>query len=102
LLRWHAHLVARRWTHPRRQPGRQPTPQPIRALVLRMAEENPTCGYRRIHGELVGLGHRVAASTVWKILTTAGIDPAPLRSGPTWRQFLAAQAHTGIPQLMGT
>ena len=56
-------------------------------------ERTPSWGYRRIHGELVGLGHPVAASTVWKILTTAGIDPAPLRSGPTWRQFLTAQAH---------
>jgi putative transposase len=92
LLRWHAHLVARRWTQ--RQPGRPPTPQPIRALVLRMAQENSTWGYRRIHGELVGLGHHVAASTVWTILKTAGIDPAPQRSGPTWRQFLSAQAHT--------
>src|SRR5688500_18286250 len=54
LLRWHAHLVARRWTHPRRQPGRPPTPQPIRALVVRMARENLTWGYRRIQGELVG------------------------------------------------
>jgi putative transposase len=92
LLRWHAHLVARRWTYPRRQPGRPPTPHPIRALVLRMARENQTWGYRRIHGELVGLGHQVAASTIWKILKTAGIDPAPQRSGPTWKQFLAAQA----------
>jgi putative transposase len=92
LLRWHAHLVARHWTYPRRQQGRPPTPQPIRALVLQMAGENPTWGYRRIQGELLGLGHRVAASTVWRILKAAGIDPAPRRSGPTWRQFLTAQA----------
>jgi hypothetical protein len=52
-------------------------------LVLQMAGENPTWGYRRIHGEMVGLGHRITASTVWTILKTAGIDPAPLRSGPT-------------------
>jgi putative transposase len=93
LLRWHARLVARRWTYPRRQPGRPPTPQLIRALVLRMARENPTWGYRRVQGELIGLGHRIAASTVWKILKAADIDPAPLRTGPTWRQFLTAQAH---------
>src|SRR5215213_8313339 len=92
LLRWHAQLVANRWTYPRRRPGRPPTPQPIRALVLRMARENPRWGYRRIQGELIGLGHSVAASTVWKILKSAGLDPAPRRSGPTWRQFLSAQA----------
>jgi hypothetical protein len=79
LLRWHAKLVAGRWTYPRRQPGRPPTPQPIRALVLRMARENPTWGYRRIQGELVGLGHRIAASIVWKVLKAA---LTPLRSGP--------------------
>ena len=66
LLRWHAQFVARRWTYPRRRPGRPPTPPPIRALVLRMARENPRWGYRRIQGELIGLGHSVAASTVWK------------------------------------
>jgi putative transposase len=92
LVRWHAHLVARRWTYTRRQPGRPPVAQPVRALVLRMARENPKWGYRRIQGELVGLGHSIAASTVWTILKKAGLDPAPRRSGPTWRQFLAAQA----------
>jgi len=93
LLRWHAQLVARRWTYPHRSPGRPPTAPPIRALVLRMARENPRWGDRRIQGELVGLGHRVAASTVWKILKDAGLDPALRRSGPTWRQFLSAQAN---------
>jgi len=93
LLRWHAQLVARRWTYPHRRPGRPPTAAPIRALVLRMARENPRWGYRRIQGELIGLGHPVAASTVWKILQDAGLDPAPRPSDPTWRQFLAAQAH---------
>ena len=93
LLRWHASLVSRRWTYPHRRPSRPPTAAPIRALVLQMARENPRWGYRRIQGELVGLGHPVAASTIWKILKKAGLDPAPRRSGPTWRQFLSAQAH---------
>jgi putative transposase len=82
LLRWHAQLIARRWPYPRRRPGRPSIPPPIRALVLRMARENPRWGYRRIQGELIGLGHPVAASTVWKILKSAGLNPAPRRSGP--------------------
>jgi putative transposase len=97
LLRWHARLVARRWSYQRRQPGRAPVAQSIRALVLRMARENPRWGYRRIQGELVGLGHPIAASTVWTILKKAGLDPAPRRSGPTWRQFLTAQARLSSP-----
>ena len=64
----------------------------IKALVLRLARENPGWGYRRIHGELAGLGVKVAASTVWEILKADGIDPAPRRTGPTWRQFLRSQA----------
>jgi putative transposase len=94
LLRWHAQLIARHWTYPPRRPGRPPTPPPIRALILQLVRENARWGYRRIQGELIGLGYTVAASTVWKILKDAGLDPAPRRAGPTWSQFLRAQAHT--------
>jgi putative transposase len=94
LLRWHASLVRRKWTYPRRVPGRPRTASAIRELVLEMARENPGWGYRRIHGELAGLGHKVAPSTVWQILKDAGIDPAPTRCGQSWRAFLEAQAKT--------
>ena len=92
LLRWHRKLVARKWTYPKRRPGRPPIRTEIRALVLRLARENPTWGHRRVQGELLRLGYRVAPSTVWTILTAAGVDPAPRRGGPTWTQLLTAQA----------
>jgi putative transposase len=92
LMRWHRVLVSRYWTKPHRPPGRPSRSQELRSLILRMAAENPTWGYRRIHGELMQLGHRVAPSTVWLLLKRAGVDPAPRRAGLTWRQFLSAQA----------
>jgi putative transposase len=94
VLRWHAGLARRRWAYPRRTPGRPRTSPTIRALVLEMARDNPTWGYRRIQGELTGLGYKVAPSTVWQILQGAGAGPAPERSGRAWRAFLAAQATT--------
>jgi putative transposase len=94
LLRWHANLVRRCWAYPRRNPGRPRTAQALRALVLEMARDNPSWGYRRIHGELTGLGYKIAPSTVWQILKDAGIDPAPRRAWQTWREFLAGQAKT--------
>jgi putative transposase len=94
LLRWHAGLVRRHWAYPRRAPGRPRTPLAMRALVLEMARDNPGWGYRRIQGELAGLGYMVAPSTVWQILKDAGIDPAPRRAGQGWRAFLAGQAKT--------
>ena len=93
LLAWHRRLVARKWNYAsRRRPGRPPTAAAIRKLVICMATDNPTWGHRRVQGELVKLGHPIAASTVWQILHDAGIGPAPRRAGPTWQQFLTAQA----------
>jgi putative transposase len=94
LLRWHADLVKRRWTYQRRTPGRPRTGPTIRRLVLEMARDNPTWGYRRICGELMGLGYKIAPSTIWEILKAAGIGPAPQRVAASWRQFLSAQAKT--------
>jgi putative transposase len=92
VLRWHADLVKRRWTFPRRRPGRPPIQPSVRSAILRMARENPHWGYRRIARELAGLGRDVGASTVWAILQRAGIDPCPRRRDPTWAEFLRAQA----------
>jgi putative transposase len=93
LLAWHHKLTVRKYdTRWQRKPGRPPTVPSIARLVVRLAKENPLWGPRRIHGELTKLGVTVAPSTVWEILRAAGIDPAPRRSGPTWLQFLTAQA----------
>src|SRR5712691_7326219 len=95
ILRWHRDIVRRRWSagFKRGRTGRPATRRNIKALALRLARENPEWGYRRIHGELAGLGVKVAASTVWEILKASGIAPASLRrTGPTWRQFLRSQA----------
>jgi transposase len=94
ILRWHRDIVRRRWATRSMcgKTGRPATRRNIRALVLRLARENPGWGYRRIHGELAGLGVEIAASTAWEILKNAGIDPAPRRTDPTWPQFLRSQA----------
>ena len=95
LLSWHRRLVTRKGDYTRRRrPGRPPTAAAIRKLVIRIATDNPTWGHRRVQGELVKLGHPIAASTAGQILHDAGIDPAPHRSGPTWKQFLTAQARS--------
>jgi transposase len=98
VLRWHRDLITRRHaaiSRPKRA-GRPPTVRSIRVLVLRLARENNSWGYRRIHGELLVLGIKVAASTVWEILRKAGIDPAPQRTSQNWAAFLRSQAHALI------
>jgi transposase InsO family protein len=95
LLRWHRILVAKRWTDPRRV-GRPPIRREIRALVLRLARENPRWGYQRIVGELKGLGMTVSATTVRTWLRKEGLGPAGTRGGMTWRAFLRANRRSRL------
>ena len=94
ILQWHRGIVRRRWARRsgRGRSGRPPVRRKVRSVVLRLARENESWGYRRIHGELAGLGITMAPSTVWQILKSAGIDPAPRRDGPGWPEFLRSQA----------
>jgi len=92
LLRWHRELVRRRWSYERRRPGRPPLPAQTRQLILRLAAENPSWGDKRIHGEPIGLGIPLAASSVWKLLHRHGIEPAPRRASLSWRELLRQQA----------
>src|SRR5271169_4090093 len=94
ILRWQRDIVRRRRAQLSRRgrSGRPATHRKVRSVVLRLARENESWGYRRIHGELAGLGITVAPSTVWEILKNAGIDPAPRRDGPGWAEFLRSQA----------
>lgn len=93
LLAGHRQLIDRKWTYlQHRCPGRPSTAPTVMQLILRLAKEKHIGGHRRIQGELARLGYPIAPSTVWEILNAAGIDPAPRRSGATWRQFLTTQA----------
>jgi putative transposase len=91
LLRWHRDLVRGRWTYAH-GPGRPSIPAGTVSIILRLARENPAWGYRRIQGELARMGVVLAPSSVWAILRRNGVEPSPMRSGPTWAEFLASQA----------
>jgi transposase InsO family protein len=92
LLRWHRALVRRKWRQPAARRGRPPPPAEVRELVLRLARENPRWGDRRICGELAKLGFDVSPTSIRRLLARAGLEPAPRRGGPSWREFLRAQA----------
>ena len=91
LLRWHRDLVRRKWTYAHRS-GRRSIPAGTVEIILRLARENPSWGYRRIQGELARLGAALAPSSVWAILRRHDIDPSPMRTGPSWKEFLERQA----------
>ena len=92
ILGWHRSLVKKRWTYPHRRPGRPALPDETVELILRLARENPRWGYLRIVGELKRIGVSVSKTSVAAVLRRHGLPPAPRRAGPTWSEFLSAQA----------
>jgi putative transposase len=92
LLRWHQALVRRKWRQSGRRAGRPPLAAEIREVVLRLARENPRWGHRRICGKLRKLGLIMSPTSVRRLLVQAGLEPEPRRNGPSWREFLRAQA----------
>jgi putative transposase len=96
VLGWHRALVRRKWAAYRRRPrrGRPLISAECRQLIVRMARENPRWGYFRIRGELLKVGHQVAATTIRSVLLAAGVPPSGRRSQLTWKQFLTAHAET--------
>jgi hypothetical protein len=94
LRRWHRALLLGDRRTGRRRVGRRPLATETRSLIERFARENPSWGYMRIQGELKGLAISVSATTVANVLRNAGLGPAPRRIGPSWREFLRAQAES--------
>ena len=99
LLRWHQALVRRKWRQPVGRRGRPSLPAEVRELVLRLARENPRWGHRRICGELVKLGFRVSATSIRRLLAQAKLEPAPRRSGPSWREFCTRRLRASSPAI---
>lgn len=92
LLAWHRKMVRRRWTYPNAPRGRPPVPDDVQTVIVRLATENPRWGYQRIRGEVAGLGYRVSASSVRRVLRAHGVGPAPRRTSTGWRSFIRQQA----------
>lgn len=102
ILGWHGSLVKKRWTYPHRRSGRPALSEETVKLICRLARENSRWGYLRIVGELKKFGILVSKISVATVLRRHGVPPAPRREGPTWTQFLSAQAKGSSPPTSST